>query len=273
MKSPTISACLVVFNEEKVIEQCLKSLVEWVDEIIVVHDGPCNDRTLEIAQRYTSRVIVRPHGGACEYHRAFIFREATSEWILMIDADEFIDEPGAQKIQQLITEPAVGGYVLLWEMWDGKKVITFTGLEKLALFRRDSIAYVGVLHEPVQVVKGEVRRTDVTLHHRPAYNNLAWSSFLHKMKRWAPLHAAAFFRASNEIDTFNTSPEKWLAKAARIRSYWWLNLIWLPIKTFLGQLKNDLWRSPYGWQVGAQQYVYYVYLCLKIGQIKRKYRA
>lgn len=268
--TPTISACLVVFNEEKVIEHCLQSLVNWVDEIIVVHDGPCSDRTLEIARRYTDRVIVRPHGGACEYHRSFIFREATREWVLMIDADEYIDESGARKIKQLITDPAVGGYMLPWEMWNGQKVVTFPGLQKLALFRRDSVAYVGVLHEPVTVVKGEVRNTDVVLHHRPAYNNVAWASFWRKMKRWVPLHAAAFFAPPEAVDTFNTTPEQWVARATQIRVHPYRSLCWQPLKMVLGQLKNGLWRSRHGWQAALQQGTYYTWLYWKIAQMQRK---
>ena len=42
----TISACLVVHNEEKLIGRCLESIKNLVDEIIVVHDGPCQDKTL-----------------------------------------------------------------------------------------------------------------------------------------------------------------------------------------------------------------------------------
>lgn len=270
MKPNTISACLVVFNEEKVIEHCLQSLVGWVDEIIVVHDGPCTDKTLEIAKRYTDRVIVRQRGGACEYHRAFIFREAASEWILMIDADEFIDQTGAQKIRELIKKPGVGGYILPWEMWDGHTVITFPGLEKLALFRRDAITYIGVLHEPVSVANGEVYKTGVVLHHRPAYNNLAWRSFIRKTKHWVPLHAAAFFQPVETIDAFNTTPAKWQAKVLFVRAHVYQNLLWQPLKMLLGQLRNGLWRSWYGWQVAGQQYVYYVYLYWKVAQIERK---
>ena len=52
-----ISAYLVVYHEEKVIERCLKSLVGVVNEIIVIHDGPCLDKTMEIAKKYTNHVL------------------------------------------------------------------------------------------------------------------------------------------------------------------------------------------------------------------------
>jgi Glycosyltransferases involved in cell wall biogenesis len=66
-----ISACIVVYNEEKVIKRCLDSIKNVVDEIILVHDGPCKDRTLEIAKRYTNKIFIRPHVGMMESTSCF----------------------------------------------------------------------------------------------------------------------------------------------------------------------------------------------------------
>src|SRR5947209_4203128 len=63
---PSISACLVVHDEEKLIERCLASLDGVVDEIVLVHDGPCTDRTLDIARGYGARVFERPRHGEAE---------------------------------------------------------------------------------------------------------------------------------------------------------------------------------------------------------------
>ena len=55
MKMITISACMIVKNEEKVLERCLKSLHNLVDELIVVDTGS-TDHTKEIARKYTEHV-------------------------------------------------------------------------------------------------------------------------------------------------------------------------------------------------------------------------
>ena len=60
-KPATISACLVVYNEEKSIQCCLESLRPVVNEIIIVHDGECNDKTLEIARKFTKHIYFQPH--------------------------------------------------------------------------------------------------------------------------------------------------------------------------------------------------------------------
>ena len=77
-----ISACLVVYNEEKIIKNCLASIKDAVDEIIVVHDGECIDKTLEICKSYTNKIFIKQHIGEAEPHRPFGFKQATGDWIL-----------------------------------------------------------------------------------------------------------------------------------------------------------------------------------------------
>ena len=50
-----ISACIISYNEEKKIEDCLKSLLPVADEIIIV-DSLSSDDTLKIAEKYTDNI-------------------------------------------------------------------------------------------------------------------------------------------------------------------------------------------------------------------------
>ncbi len=81
-----ISACIISFNEEKKIEDCLKSLVPLVDEIIVI-DSESTDRTVEIAKKYTDKVINQPFLGYLE-QKNFAVDAATHDWVLALDCDE-----------------------------------------------------------------------------------------------------------------------------------------------------------------------------------------
>ena len=54
-----ISACLVVRNEEKIIKKCLDSIKDVVDEIIIVHDGEYNDKTLKICKIILIKFLFR----------------------------------------------------------------------------------------------------------------------------------------------------------------------------------------------------------------------
>ena len=52
----TISLCMIVKNEEQVLNRCLDSIYDLVDEIIIVDTGS-NDRTKEIASKYTKNIF------------------------------------------------------------------------------------------------------------------------------------------------------------------------------------------------------------------------
>ena len=81
-----ISACIISFNEEKKIEDCLKSLADIVDEIVVV-DSNSTDNTVEIARKYTDRIILQDFLGFIE-QKNFAVQQAQNDWILSLDCDE-----------------------------------------------------------------------------------------------------------------------------------------------------------------------------------------
>jgi len=76
---------VITKNEEKNLPGCLES-VRWVDELIVV-DSESTDRTVEIAREFTNQVFVRPWCGFPS-QRNFGIGKSSSEWILILDADE-----------------------------------------------------------------------------------------------------------------------------------------------------------------------------------------
>ncbi len=86
----TISLCMIVKNEEKVLARCLESLTGLMDEIIIVDTGSC-DKTKEIAARYTDKIYdfewVQDFAAA----RNFAFSKASMEYIYSADADEVLD--------------------------------------------------------------------------------------------------------------------------------------------------------------------------------------
>jgi glycosyltransferase involved in cell wall biosynthesis len=83
---PKISACVISFNEEKKIEDCLKSLQPVVDEIIVV-DSLSTDNTLEIAAKYTDKIYEQKFLGHVEQKNLAVSK-ASHDWILSLDCDE-----------------------------------------------------------------------------------------------------------------------------------------------------------------------------------------
>jgi len=85
MKSQTITALLIAYNEEARIKRYLDNVKSVVDEIVIVHDGPCTDNTLKIARKYTKKIFVMPRIGAPEPRRPLAMekeRKKKSKWVL-----------------------------------------------------------------------------------------------------------------------------------------------------------------------------------------------
>ncbi|WP_042195540.1 glycosyltransferase [Paenibacillus camerounensis] len=87
----SITLCMIVKNEEKDLERCLESVKGQVDEIIIVDTGSSDD-TINIAKKFTSEV----HSFTWNQHfaeaRNYSIRKATKDYILVLDADEYLDK-------------------------------------------------------------------------------------------------------------------------------------------------------------------------------------
>lgn len=102
MPKINISAVVNTRNEEKNIEDCLKSLY-FVDEIVVV-DMESEDDTKKLAKNFTDKVFDTKIVGYVEPARNFAISKAVGEWILIIDADERIPKSLAKKLIEITQE-------------------------------------------------------------------------------------------------------------------------------------------------------------------------
>lgn len=96
----TVSLCMIVKNEENVLQRCLDSVAGLMDEIIIVDTGS-TDATRQIAQRYTDKVYDFTWVNDFAAARNFAFSKATMEYIYSADADEVLDAENRQAFQTL----------------------------------------------------------------------------------------------------------------------------------------------------------------------------
>jgi len=97
-----ISACIISFNEEKKIEDCLKSLKNIADEIIIV-DSLSTDNTVKIAEKYTDKIFHQKFLGHIEQKNLAV-EKASNDWILSLDCDERLSEELQQSILKIKDE-------------------------------------------------------------------------------------------------------------------------------------------------------------------------
>jgi len=151
---PTISAVLIVKDEEECLARSLES-VRWVDEI-VVYDTGSTDRTVEIARQFTDRVVQGYWDDDFGAARNRAIAHATGEWVLVVDADEqFAGSP------RTVRKHLGSGRANFFMIPVGTQVVQPGTVDPPAtsvrFFRRSDGQYAGALHEQV-VDRPGVRR-------------------------------------------------------------------------------------------------------------------
>ncbi len=123
----TLSIAIAVYNERKNLEACLASVQSIADEIVVV-DGGSTDGTIEIAKKFTSKIIRTTNPPVFHINKQKALDACTGDWILQLDADEIIPESLKKEIIEVITQPAtrnpqpINGYYIprknyFWGHW------------------------------------------------------------------------------------------------------------------------------------------------------------
>lgn len=95
-----ISLCMIVRNEEEVLGRCLASVRDFVDEIVIVDTGS-QDKTKEIASKFTSNIYDFCWEDDFAAARNFSFSQAREEYLLWLDADDVIEQEAQNRFASL----------------------------------------------------------------------------------------------------------------------------------------------------------------------------
>ena len=150
MSRVPISVCIIAKNEEKHIEECLKRLQPYDFEIIVTDTGSV-DRTKEIAQKYADKVLDFEWVNDFSAARNFCAQNASNNWILSIDCDEYVNRIDVSVLRMLMQKfPKYTGVIRLKNLVrdvDGK---TGYGTDDVTRFyNRNYYGFDGAIHEQI----------------------------------------------------------------------------------------------------------------------------
>jgi glycosyltransferase involved in cell wall biosynthesis len=177
-----ISLIVTTLNEEENLGRCLDSAL-GVGEVIVV-DSMSTDTTLRIAGEYGARVFTREFVSNAD-QKNWAMEKATLEWILILDADEFLSARLRDEIAEVIVSARENGFWLYRRNsffgttvrhcgWDRDKV--------LRLFRRGRGRYPErAVHESLEL-EGEAGRLYEKLDHIP-YRDL--DDYMDRLKNYS----------------------------------------------------------------------------------------
>lgn len=159
MKKVKISAALATYNEEQNIVDCLESLKQFTDEIVVV-DGTSTDRTAQLAQKFGARVIITTNKPMFHINKNLAINTCRGDWIFLIDADERVNRELAAEIKQVVKQdPKENGFWVNRRNWFLGGFLTKGGAypdQVIRLFRKGKGRLPEVsVHEQV-AIDGEV---------------------------------------------------------------------------------------------------------------------
>lgn len=199
-----ISAIIVIHNEEEVIGRCLESIKGVVDEILIIHDGPCGDKSIKICKKYTDNIFVRPRKKMVAKHLNYLFERIKYKWVLKIDADEILSKKLKENIRELIKDPKADAYSFLWPFWDGKREVTKRWPKKMALYRLSKISFLGFPHWDDPKINGNIIDTKYKLEHKTINGNIpVWKKFKKKaLSFYGPAQAESTIENFNEFEQF-----------------------------------------------------------------------
>lgn len=171
MDNISISLCMIVKNEEKFLDKCLSSVVDIVDEMIIVDTGS-TDNTIDIAKKFNAKVFNYEWNGSFADARNFSLSKATKDWILVMDADDVFEESDKVKFKGLLNTTQYDGYyfnTVSYIMENNDYDFVYNYNIRLIKNIKD-YEFVGKIHEQIchkhkQTDNTKFKIEDITIHH------------------------------------------------------------------------------------------------------------
>ena len=227
MKLP-ISVIILTYNEELNIGNCLKSVADWANEIIIV-DSFSADKTLEIAKKHTNKIAQRTFVNQAEqFNWALDNLEIKNEWILRLDADEYLTEELKSEISEIfnirtsdvlnVPKLDINGFYIKRQVYFMGRWIRHGGYYPawfLRLFRKGKArSEERKMDEHLVLLEGKAERlkNDFIDDNK---KNLSW--FIQKHNNYASREADGILRTSDVLNIGTSNVQKLSGQVARKR--------------------------------------------------------
>ncbi|WP_243139985.1 tetratricopeptide repeat-containing glycosyltransferase family 2 protein [Romboutsia faecis] len=162
-----ISLCMIVKNEENVIDRCLNSVKNVVDEIIIVDTGS-TDNTVAKAENLGAIVYKFKWIDDFAEARNYSFSKATKDYILWLDADDILEDDDVKKLEELKVnlDQSVDSVMMNYVLQVDKYGNSIYSLKRNRLVKRSrNFRWIGYVHEYLEVY-GNIIQSDINIVHK-----------------------------------------------------------------------------------------------------------
>lgn len=158
---------MIVKNEEQTLGRCLDSIKDIVDEIIIIDTGS-NDKTKDVASRYTDKIFDFEWIDDFSAARNYSFSKAEKEYILWLDADDVLLEEDRQRFKnlKLTLDTEVDVVMMKYNIGNSgstKPVCTF--YRERLLKRSKNFRWFDPVHEYIDF-SGKIYNSDIAVTHK-----------------------------------------------------------------------------------------------------------
>ncbi len=170
--SNKISVCMIAKNEEKHIGRCLNAFKPLIDcglaEVIVVDTGS-EDRTVEIARQYTSRVYYHEWNNDFAEARNYSIAMAKGEYLFIVDADEELDSKAQDKLKEIFEKEEnklYSTFSFKEKNYIDEEYKQYSMFTRFFMFKHDEdFCYLGSVHEQPNFKENVKNLDEIILHY------------------------------------------------------------------------------------------------------------
>ena len=175
-----LSIIIITRNTSYVVQQVIKSVKTFVDEIVVVQNEKI-DRGKVDSPQTKEKIYYLPFENDFSKLRNFGISKAKNKWILVLDSDEQLSMELIEAIPSLIKDPHIDGYWFRRKTYISKVRYLRYGFfypdYQLRLFRnKKEYRYVGAIHEQLTIPKERTKELPLDILHFPT--NPKYTSWL-----------------------------------------------------------------------------------------------
>ena len=276
---PAVTMIVCTYGDRVPLSRLLEQSRGCYDELIVIHDGPDFEDVRTLVEQYGGRFMERPRAFSQEPHSPFAIGQASHDWILRFDTDEYPSTELKNWLREFRNadhvEATIAGYQWICPAWDGRKPITKNWPNKsVRLFDRRHVSVVGVCENGPQADPDYIMpKIPLRFCHEPPVRSHGLQNIFGK-KRTAQARnnlVQALFGSPLEHPTWRYQADVWPSgwqdvKEHPIRTGLWRLVVWPPRQALAMLIAGDLPRPSVFGHAG----VFHARLCFEFWRQSRR---